>query len=190
LYARGIYIYSFFGKKQNRFAPLEAQASAFLYRTPLSKKDKPNEPWYYETETLKLYRERLDEKIGKTETAIKLAPGIGVVLNGGLKVRQFLIQRQNGNMRTPTETLRVGTDKSAMKAEEFLEFYREKISCLPRPGKNIAEYLDSLKEEERSVLTSLLPTAATLKKRHTKWDFCELFEATRAYYTRVLTAAK
>ena len=59
-YARGVYIYSIFEEKQNRFSPLESKSSAFLYRTPLEKKHCPDgsadvaglAPWYYETGTL------------------------------------------------------------------------------------------------------------------------------------------
>ena len=39
-YARGTYIYRFFENRQNRLSPMEAQASAFLYRTPIEKKFK------------------------------------------------------------------------------------------------------------------------------------------------------
>ncbi|MDR2110974.1 MAG: DUF115 domain-containing protein, partial [Spirochaetaceae bacterium] len=64
-YARGTYIYPYFDRRQNRFAPSEALLSAFLYRDPslvrVSRKDSGS--WYYETGTLRMYRERLEEKI-------------------------------------------------------------------------------------------------------------------------------
>ena len=46
-YAKGSYIYSLFKKQENRFSPIEAQVSAFLFRTPLEKKS--HSSWYYET---------------------------------------------------------------------------------------------------------------------------------------------
>ena len=61
-YARGAYIYSFFESRQNRFSPLEAQGSRFLYRTPLKKKYLSETNWYYETETLEFYRKKIAEK--------------------------------------------------------------------------------------------------------------------------------
>ncbi|MDR1618062.1 MAG: DUF115 domain-containing protein, partial [Treponema sp.] len=63
-YARGTYIFPLFGGKQNRLTPLEGLFSSFLYRVPLEKKAPPGAPdnWYYETETLKRYRLKLEEK--------------------------------------------------------------------------------------------------------------------------------
>ena len=166
-YARGTYIYQLFASRQNRFFPLEAQASAFLYRTPLEKKE--NLTWYYETGTMKNYRERLEEKSKHMEAAIVPVKGLGAPIN----------VRQNGNTRQNPKAFSRG--KSLMKAEDFLRFYREVIAHLPEPGKNPGGYPALLSEEQRIVFTTLLPTAAAIKKRESAADFREVIEETRAF---------
>ncbi|MCL1815490.1 MAG: DUF115 domain-containing protein [Treponema sp.] len=64
-YARGTYIYPHFEKFLSRFTPLEAQHSAFLYRdSSLEKRVDETERsrWYYETRTLRFYREKVSQK--------------------------------------------------------------------------------------------------------------------------------
>ncbi|GHV84835.1 hypothetical protein AGMMS50230_04430 [Spirochaetia bacterium] len=58
-YVRGAYIYPYFERLQSRYAPVEAQHSAFLYRDSSLEKITPETgDWYYETKTLRFYRER------------------------------------------------------------------------------------------------------------------------------------
>ena len=186
-YARGSYIYPFFANRQNRLFPLEAQASAFLYRTKLEKKGnhgghggitegteeengkKEKCAWYYETGTLKLYRERLEEKCQHMEAALIPVEGQGAPIN----------VRQAGNLRKNPKTFSYG--RAMMKAEDFLRFYREGITSLPDPGKNVADYLAMLSNGQRVVITTLLPTIAAIKKRESAADFRELIEETRAF---------
>ncbi|MDR2964581.1 MAG: DUF115 domain-containing protein [Treponema sp.] len=84
-YAKGTYVYPYFEKKQNRFASLEAQLSAFLYRNPFL----PAEPGqkYKETAQLKFYRNKLEEKTG-----ITIMPGQGkpvqILLSANKKVQE------------------------------------------------------------------------------------------------------
>ena len=62
-YARGTYIYPYFENIQSRCIPLEARHSAFLYRdSSLEKINNQQDPWYYETKSLKFYREKAREK--------------------------------------------------------------------------------------------------------------------------------
>jgi len=171
-YARGTYIYRIFENRQNRLLPLEAQASAFLYRTPLEKKE--NHAWYYETGILKLYRERLEEKSKHMEAALIPIEGMGAPIN----------VRQGENRRQNTKTFSYG--KPMMKAEDFIRSYRDAIACLPKPGKNPGGYLASLSGEQSIVLTTLLPAAAAIKHRLTMRrgraaDFREVIEETRAF---------
>jgi uncharacterized Rossmann fold enzyme len=173
-YARGTYIYPIFESRQNRLLPLEAQASAFLYRTPLEKRKKhgghgENHTWYYETGTMKNYRERLEEKCRHMEAALNPVEGLGAPIS----------VRQGENQRRDTKAFSCG--KSIMKAEDFLRFYREGIANLPEPEKNSGSYLALLSDGQRMVLTTLLPAAAAIKKRRSAVDFREVFEETRAF---------
>ena len=63
-YARGAYIYPYFEKSQNRYLPLEAQHSSFLYRDAALKKiRRSNGDWRYETSSFCFYREKVEQKI-------------------------------------------------------------------------------------------------------------------------------
>jgi len=170
-YARGAYTYSVFAKKQSRLSPLETQASAFLYRVPLSKVRRSDDSWYYETETLKFYREGLEEKSERMDAVIIPQPGFGAPMN----VKKSISINTRDSSRNKFER----HSKPSMTAKKFLEFYRDKIANLPKPGKNAAEYLASLREEDRALLATILPAAAALKQG--SLNFAETLEATKAY---------
>ncbi|MDR3248522.1 MAG: DUF115 domain-containing protein, partial [Treponema sp.] len=61
-YARGTYIFPYFEIRQNRLKPLEGLFSQFLYRSPLEKVYSAEHSWYYETTTMRRYREFLEAK--------------------------------------------------------------------------------------------------------------------------------
>ena len=170
-YARGAYIYPVFGSRQNRFLPLETQASGFLFRTPLEKKIRPdNKTWYYETKAFRFYRERLEEKSSRLEAELIPVNSLGAPL--------YL--RQAGGKRQRSLKM-FSSGKTAMESGEFLRLYRNEIAALNEPGKNTAEYLASLKGEAQAVFATILPTAAAIKQRHPQADFRELFEQARTY---------
>jgi hypothetical protein len=101
-YARGCYIYPYLEKLQSRFEPLEALHSAFLYRdSSLQKCIVNNNAWYYETQALKYYREKVRQK----EFAIHSA-----------KAHRHLALFSPGPVR--------------QSAASFLKFYRESIESL------------------------------------------------------------
>jgi len=171
-YARGTYIYRIFASRQNRLSPLEAHASAFLYRTPLEKKG--DRAWYYETGTLMLYRERLEEKCRHMEATLIPVEGMGAPITIGKG------ETRRKNMKV------FSCGKTLMKAGDFLRFYREGIARLPEPGKTPSEYLASLHGEAQAVFTTILPTAAAIKRglairRPSGAGFREVIEETRAF---------
>ena len=183
-YARGTYIYSYFGNRQNRLSTLEAQASAFLFRLPLEKKyhsskDESKAPWYYETKALKFYRERLEEKSGRMEAGIIPIEGRGA----SIIIRKENLRRGNPIPREGGErNLRIfSSGKAMMGADDFLRLYRDEVAMLPEPGGNAAEYLASLKGEEHAVFTTILPAAAAIRRRYPKVDFRELIAETKDY---------
>jgi hypothetical protein len=174
-YARGAYIYPYFAKRQNRFLAMEAQASAFLFRTPLEKITGidmySDTSWYYETKALKFYRERLEEKSGEMEASLVPAKGMGAPLS--INVRRNEKNKRSLNI--------FSSGKALTNARDFLCRYRDEISTLPEPGENLAEYRASLKGEAGVVFTTMLPTAAALKRRFPHGGFREVFSETRAY---------
>jgi hypothetical protein len=172
-YARGAYIYSLFAKRQNRLSPLEGQCSDFLYRTPLEKitcrQDSGADSWYYENRLLKFYREGLEKKSLRMEAAIIPAKGLGAPI----RVKQVETWNQKHG--------RFSFGEAATQAEDFLLFYKNGLSSLPKPEKNAVLYLGSLSDKERAVFATILPLAASIKNRNSIADFRELIEETKAY---------
>ena len=167
-YARGAYIYSYFGKLQNRFSPLESQNSKFLFRSPLDKKQRSGGSWYYETKALKFYREKLEEKCESMEAAFNPIQGMGAPI----KARPELKNTQKLKM--------FSSGIASMPAKDFLLQYMAGISALPDGEKSAAAYTASLKGEAQNIFTTLLPVAATLKRCNPQWDFRELVENTKS----------
>jgi len=185
-YARGTYIYSFFGNRQNRFSTLEAQASAFLYRGPLEKIQRANgNSWYYETRALKFYRERLEEKSSFMEASLIPMEGLGApiaVKNRNSKPKG----ERSGERRREIKIFSSG--KALMDAGEFLYQYQNEIRKLAEPGNNAADYLASLKTGAHAVFTTILPAAAAIKRRHPQENFRELFEETKTNCLKKINA--
>ncbi|MDR2314297.1 MAG: DUF115 domain-containing protein [Spirochaetaceae bacterium] len=147
-YARGTYIYPYFECFQSRHTPLEAQHSAFLYRDPsLKKESPPDRPWYYETQSLRFYRERLYQKAASSGLRVE-APGPWgtLLLCRGSSTRNLSI--------LSTGPVRQG-------AMDFLRSYKKSLEAL--------RSFDPLEEaeptEEAELLTTLLPLAAFIRKK-------------------------
>jgi hypothetical protein len=163
-YARGTYIYPFFENRQNRFLSLENQHSAFLYRGPLNKINK-NSGWYYESPSLKFYRERLEDKIKNMEMSLFPHEGMGAPIQ--------IPQREN--KFKPQHPALFAPGKCRMKAVDFLLKYKDDIQSL-----NIQSWMFSAanKPDEKQIFTTLLPAAAALKKRNPELKTGELLEVT------------
>ena len=177
-YAKGTYIYSYFAGRQNRFTPMEAQASAFLFRTPLQKKnlashDNVPASWYYETKTLEFYREKLEEKISCMRAAIIPVRGLGAPIT--------LQPLKNQTSDTERNLKLFSCGKAAMTADEFLSSYRSDIESLPLPEKNSTEYIFQLKNEAQAVFATILPAAAAIKRQNPLLTFQELLAETKRY---------
>jgi hypothetical protein len=163
-YARGTYIYPFFEKQQNRRRPLEALHSDFLYRSPLEKirREDPETgaSWYYETGTLRRYREILEEKAASMTSRVRPLPGLGAPI----RIRQSPGGAPGGRFFA----FKPGPPRIG--AGEFLAAYRQGILALrPGDGKN------------GLILTTLLPLAAALRRREPELRPDETLERTKAY---------
>jgi hypothetical protein len=181
-YAKGTYIYPFFERRQNRHGPLEALHSGFLYRSPLEKTGGGNSgtgaSWYYETETLRRYRELLEKKTGSMTSRVRPIPGLGAPIRikspgtgsnpGGKPIRGILPPFNPAPPR--------------MGADEFLSLYRDRILALrPLGGKAGFGTFRETDPGSRLILTTLLPLAAALRRREPELRPDETLERTRAY---------
>jgi len=168
-YAQGTYIYSLFAKRQTRFSPLEAQASSFLFRTPLEKKYRGG-TWYYETKALTFYRERLEEKCQRMEAELISYDAAGAPIH--------LSQRNNKKRK---ELRFFSSGKPTMSGVAFLRHYQRELLALPSPANNAAKYMASLDSNRYAVFATLLPAAASLKMDDPFAPFQELYTKTKAY---------
>jgi len=150
-YARGTYIYPFFEKKQNRFFPAESLFSAFLYRSPFLPKEN-REQNYRETASLKMYRNKFEEKAAMMNAQITAVSGQGAPITPAQKI--------------PDTAKKVSDVSNASIAEksgvQFLEQYREDIAALPAGHEN---YFSRLCLKDRQIFTTLLPCLAALRHR-------------------------
>jgi hypothetical protein len=168
-YARGTYIYPYFGKQQNRFNPLEALFSAFLYRSPSLTRISRGDSWYYETAVLRAYRERLEEKSRSIGAEVVPVPGLGAPLAAG----------GGGKAGFPHTVRLFSPGRASMGAKDFLARYRGDIKNLPPVKTGISAYLGGLNPGETLILATLLPSAAAIQHRHPEFGAGELFESLR-----------
>jgi hypothetical protein len=172
-YARGTYIHPYFEIQQNRLAPLEALFSAFLYRSPLEKKSGNAGSWYYETRSLKLYRESLEAKSRSMQAAILPAAGLGAPILVPVKTA-------GAPFPAPGSLSLFAPGPASMKAADFLARYRDRIRLLPVPEKGAA-YPWGMEGEEPAVLATLLPAAAAIKRRNPDLETREILERVKSY---------
>jgi hypothetical protein len=167
-YARGTYIYSYFEKKQNRFSPLSAQASSFLYRSPFLPKENENQS-YRETSSLRFYREKLEEKAGRMTVQIFRAPGEGAPVN-------LTGKKANNKINT---VFKIETGKSNINGVDFLKQYRDDIADLPKADG--ANYRSKLNLKNRQIFNTILPTTAGIKHRNSYLKYKDLIEETKLF---------
>jgi hypothetical protein len=175
-YARGTYIYPFFEKKQTRLSPLEALFSSFLYRSSFIPPENESENYrkknYYETDTLRFYRKKLEEKASMMNAQIFAAGGQGAPIFFNKK------QRADREQKTISNEQRTAGGKSlAVSSEQFLQQYYNDITALPASGN--ADYLPGLGEKDNQVFTTLLPLAAAIKYRNPHLKTNDLIEETK-----------
>ena len=180
-YARGTYIHPYFENKQNRFKTLEAQNSAFLYRVPMSKITK-NESWYYESSTLRSYRERLEEKSASMEAELIPIEGIGAPIG-----TQTAPSARASASFAPAASKLSPASYPAKSAVAFLSDYHDKIKNLNMTGNNINSFITSLDYDAKEVFLSLLPSAAAIKKQFPKDNFASTLEKTKAQCCNIIS---
>jgi hypothetical protein len=174
-YARGTYIYPYFEKRQNRFSPLEAQSSSFLYRSPFLPKMSQTQS-YRETSSLRFYREKLEEKAVKMTAQISCAQGQGAPVN---------LTQKKANNKINEVVFNINLDKPNISGIDFLKQYREEIASLPEAGN--ANYIGKLDIKNRQIFNTILPTAAAIKRTNPHLKLKDLIEDTKQYCVNQIT---
>jgi len=171
-YARGTYIYPFFERRQNRFSPLEAGLSSFLYRSPFlppeSEESGAGAAPCYETNSLRFYRKSFETKASVMEAEVSAESGLGIPLD---------IRRKTGGLFASTgKATDLTPGKALLDSGEFLDQYKKDIKALPVFGRNV-----NLTANEKQVFTTLLPLLAAIKRRQPELSTSELVEAAKAH---------
>lgn len=190
-YARGTYIYGYFGRSQSRLSPLEALFSGFLFRGSDMEKEtgegNSGESYSrYLTKPLMAYREHLERFAARSP--MEIIPLVG---------RGVHIKTPHGRLRSETKIRRVFAAGSATcSASDFLARYAKDLRALPPPRDPAISYLGSLGSEQRDLWTTLLPTASSFQREagSARMEPASLLEATRAWAVEtveeILSAAK
>jgi len=182
-YARGSYIHPYFQRRQNRVQPLESLFAAFVFRNESLRLERDPFTWRYETKPLSGYRlklERLSRNIG---ARIIVAPGHGSRID----------LPATGKCRAHSLSM-LSAGKPHSSARDFLRSYSISIEKLPRFSGSVSTYISRLKEEDKDILTTMLPAAAAIRRRENAFSPDEVLEAVRSYclyeLERILTAPR
>jgi hypothetical protein len=177
-YARGTYIYGYFGQSQSRLSPLEALFSGFLFRgsdMEVETGESPSGETYsrYLTKPLMAYREHLERFASRSPMEIIPLAGKGVRIRTprGLPKRETKVRRVFAAGRAPCP------------ASDFLARYAADLRGLPPPRDPAISYLGSLGPEQRDLWTTLLPSASAFQREAGPggMDAAYLLETTRSW---------
>jgi hypothetical protein len=163
-YAKGTYIYPYFQRLQNRFFPLEAGLSSFVYRSPFLPPE--NGGSRYETDKLRFYRKSFEKKAAEMEAEVTGLPG---------RKSHFPACKKKGGQEWKTPNL-FGPGKPKMSAAEFLGQYKNHIAALP-----LLADTSSFTGSEKEVFATLLPLLAAIKHRRPKLSMPGLIETVKHY---------
>jgi hypothetical protein len=185
-YARGTYIYGYFGRCQSRLSPLESLFTGFLFRGSDMERETGvdsggNAYSRYLTKPLMAYREHLERFAARSQMEIQPLPGKGVKIRapGGPRNRETKLRRVFAAGSAPCP------------AAEFLARYAGDLRALPPPLDPAIRYLGSLGDNERDLWTTLLPAASAFQREAGPggMDAATLLEETRAWAIRTVEEA-
>ncbi|MDR0598311.1 MAG: DUF115 domain-containing protein, partial [Treponema sp.] len=168
-YARGSYIRALFENRQTRNNPLENLHSAFLYRTPLSRRSGEGGSWRYETKAMTMYRKRLEEKARSIAARVSAAAGAP---------SPMALENRSAPASDSAPRRIFASGRASMGAAEFLRGYREGIAALPALTGPALPCLESFSREESIIFTTLLPSMAAIKRRVPELSIPEAAQAT------------
>ncbi len=176
-YARGTYIYGYYGRFQKRLAPLESHFSGFVFKNTSVEREEDSRPdgksyARYLTKPLMSYREHLERFAAASDMEILPLRGKGVELR---------ISKKTEVRRRERRLFAAGPAKGD--AASFLEGYIAAVRALPAPSDPSLPYLGRLRPEERDLWTTLLPAASAFQRsgRNRGIGAADLLETTRSW---------
>lgn len=156
-YARGTYIHRYFSVRSSRRNPLESQFSSFLYRNlQVDREQDADGSFRYVTKPLQTYRRRLEA------FAPTLSGRLEPVRGNGVEIR---VERRSGpEPRGNVSFSMFAPGRSSCSSREFLEDYRDGLRNLPELDAPSTLRLRRLAPREQDIWTTLLPSAAALRR--------------------------
>ena len=159
-YARGTYLYDYFGLRQDRLAPLESHFYSFLFRSGQAKRQTRAGRLVYTTPVLTAYRDRLVEMITSMDIDVMPAADRGLPLPEMHHADAGSTGVGSPSRRDPAwETAGTGPGW-----KELLSGYvrgLEGLSDIPAvPGR----WLHALSPEQAELVSTLLPVAACIHR--------------------------
>lgn len=180
-YSRGSYIYPHFRGIQTRLQPIESLFSAFIFRNEPLKLERNGDHWRYETKPLVGYRERLERLAEHIDARVVSSDGAGAPIR---------LPQRKGKRSEPFPLFACGS--ASCSAIDFLKQYASAIRSLPPMSDSLSAYTARLSSEERDVMMTMLPSAATIRRRDAASPSRFIFEELKDYclteLDRVITA--
>jgi hypothetical protein len=153
-YARGTYLFDWFGCRADRLAPAETSFFSFLYRAGDPVRERLDGSVRYTTALLLAYRDSLQELAGRMSAEVSAAPGRGLTL-------RFSRAADAAGQAAPNRN----GDSSVKRApradwREFLRGYARRLFAAPAPAAPPAAWLARLEPDAREAWQTVLPVAA------------------------------
>jgi hypothetical protein len=191
-YARGTYIYDYFGARQGRLSTTETLFSGFLFRGVETSRedcaDSRGERYSrYLTKPLVAYREHMERFAASSP--MEIIP----LRDKGVEIR--VLRAEEAGSDAPARRKRdrriFAAGNASCPASEFLGRYAKALRALPRPRDPAIRYLTTLSGEERDLWTTLLPAASAFQRemRGNIPDPAVLLETTRRWAAGIVEDA-
>jgi hypothetical protein len=161
-YARGTYLYDFFGCRQGRLAPLESQFAAFLFRSPGISRQSVEGTHLYTTPILTAYRDKLVEMIGALDAEVMPAAGHGLPLPSIRRAHLEAGPHPSGSRRDPA------WEQAGMKSDwkGLLAGYARGLEDLAQIPAKPGPSFHSLSTAQAELVLTLLPVAASMRREN------------------------
>ena len=152
-YARGTYLYDYFGNRQLRWLPLEGSLFDFIHRSSRLSREMVSGTARYTTPVLLDYRDRLERLSSTLNARLMASEGRGLPLQ---------LERLPGGPPASGNTELWDDASSARSCLDFLREYRQQLAALPGPAAPVGRWLSGLTVDQRGLWATVLPITAAL----------------------------
>ena len=149
-YCRGTYLHDLFHSRQGRLSPTESSFFSFIFRDPMTTRERLPEGTRYTTPVLRGYRDRLLELMGSLDADCTAAPGEGLPLD-----------HERPASRKAAVPLHWFPPRCGWR--EFLRGFADELRSLPPLEATRWAAMSSLRPEQRELWNVLLPVAARVE---------------------------